>query len=59
MFSLAYIAVCLIIVACGIFDSVGVQSVECIKGVQYYNYSYGFAPAFKPDGTLYTCATTE
>lgn len=27
----------------------------CIKGVVYYSSGYQLAPAFKPDGTLYTC----
>lgn len=27
----------------------------CIKGVVYYNSGYKLAPAFKPNGTLYTC----
>lgn len=27
----------------------------CIKGVVYYSSGYHLAPAFKQDGTLYTC----
>lgn len=30
----------------------------CIEGVIYYN-SHSITPAFKPDGTLYTCETQE
>lgn len=28
---------------------------KCVKGVIYYNAYNRMAPAFKPDGTLYTC----
>lgn len=31
------------------------ESIRCIKGVEYYASGYRLAPAFKPDGTLYTC----
>jgi hypothetical protein len=27
----------------------------CVNGVVYYMYGHHFAPAFKPDGTLYIC----
>lgn len=27
----------------------------CLNNVVYYNSSHHLAPAFKPDGTLYTC----
>ncbi len=27
----------------------------CLKGVVYYTSHNQIAPAFKPDGTLYTC----
>lgn len=30
---------------------------RCIKGVIYYSYGYRLAPAFKPDGSLFTCDT--
>ncbi len=30
---------------------------ECIRGVVYYESGYKLAPAFKPDGSLYTCDT--
>ena len=30
-------------------------STVCLQGVQYYITGYHLAPAFKPDGTLYTC----
>jgi hypothetical protein len=32
---------------------------ECIRGVVYYEYMSRLAPAFKPDGTLYTCGDTS
>lgn len=28
---------------------------KCFNGVVYYNSGQGIAPAFKPDGSLYTC----
>jgi len=27
----------------------------CVKGVMYYSFGHGKAPAFKVDGSLYTC----
>lgn len=27
----------------------------CIRGVVYYTFGHGKAPAYKPDGTLYSC----
>jgi len=27
----------------------------CVKGVVYYSFGHGKAPAFKADGSLYTC----
>lgn len=27
----------------------------CIRGVVYYTFGYGKAPAHKPDGSLYQC----
>lgn len=29
----------------------------CIKGVVYYSHGHGKSPAFKSDGSLYTCNT--
>lgn len=31
----------------------------CLQGVIYYENTKRLAPAFKPDGTLYTCNTKE
>jgi hypothetical protein len=31
------------------------QGTVCYRGVVYYQYINSIAPAFKPDGTLYTC----
>jgi hypothetical protein len=32
---------------------------ECIRGVVYYNSGHRLAPAYKQDGTLYTCDEAE
>lgn len=37
------------------FKGSGIFAEKCINGVVYYFQGHGMAPAFKPDGSLYTC----
>ena len=32
---------------------------RCVKGVTYYLTGYQLAPAFRADGSLYTCSTKD
>lgn len=32
-----------------------VPTIKCVRGVEYYTTIHGIAPAYKPDGTLYSC----
>lgn len=53
---LIILAVVIGLVVCGEIDGVGPFSEEiCLKGVTYYKGHMSLAPAFKQDGTLYTC----
>lgn len=45
---------------CGWFDRevaklTGTASEACMRGVLYYQFTSGAAPAYRPDGTLITC----
>lgn len=47
----------ILLVGCGSQSDGKPWAVEeiCIKGVTYYASGYQLAPAFHPDGKLYTC----
>ncbi len=56
-------AVCavLIVAGCGRLDRwfagiTGGASESCMRGVLYYQFTSGAAPAYKPDGSLITCS---
>lgn len=39
----------------GNIPPLSIRTEKCFNGVVYYNTGQGIAPAFKPDGSLYTC----
>ncbi len=56
-------AVCavLLVTGCGRLDRwfagvTGGASESCMRGVLYYQFTSGAAPAYKPDGTLIKCS---
>jgi hypothetical protein len=44
---------CLCVAGCNL--DYNENDTTCIRGVEYYRTGHQLAPAFKPDGTLYTC----
>ena len=57
----AMICVGLAMSGCGRLDRwfagvTGGASESCMRGVLYYQFTSGAAPAYKPDGTLITCS---
>jgi hypothetical protein len=57
----AALAVMLLMTGCGRLDRwfagvTGGASESCMRGVLYYQFTSGAAPAYKPDGSLVTCS---
>jgi len=58
---LAALCVMLLMAGCGRLDRwfagvTGGASESCMRGVLYYQFTSGAAPAYKPDGSLVTCS---
>ena len=58
---LAALCVLLLMGGCGGLDRwfagvTGGASESCMRGVLYYQFTSGAAPAYKPDGSLVTCS---
>jgi len=57
----AAVGAVLLVTGCGRLDRwfagvTGGASESCMRGVLYYQFTSGAAPAYKPDGTLITCS---
>jgi hypothetical protein len=57
----AALCAALLVAGCGRLDRwfagvTGGASESCMRGVLYYQFTSGAAPAYKPDGSLITCS---
>ena len=58
---IAIISIVLLLTACNSdlpqheLHRTGDTNIKCLQGVVYYWRIYGMAPAFKQDGSLFTC----